>query len=149
MRVDIGYFILYLQYISKNVYCFNNGVLIPVQSTYPSKKVVVIHLININIRQPDCPSLRIEGFPYAEGSTIAEYSSDAIDRGRIQFEDVVSEIPDSDMVVINMSGDLSLFRHSQDILDATASHGIPVILVFNNRERSVPYRGLFTGTDDE
>ena len=108
-----------------------------------------MHLININIRQPDCPSLRVEGFPYPGGSTIAEYSSDSIDRDHSLAESVISEIPDSDMVVINMSGDLSLFGHSQYTLDTAAVHGIPVLLVFNNRERSIPYRGLFTGTDED
>ena len=108
-----------------------------------------MHLININIRQPDCPSLKIEGFPYANGSMITEYSSDAIDRTLSLADKVVSEIADSDMVVINMSGDLSLFRRSQDILDAAAYHDVPVLLVFNNRERSLPYRGLFSGTDED
>lgn len=108
-----------------------------------------LHLININIRQPDCPSLRIEDFPYADGSSITECSSDAIDRDRSLAGELVSEISVSDMVVINMSGDLSLFGCSQDVLDAAASHSVPVLLVFNNRERSLPYRGLFTGTDGE
>ena len=108
-----------------------------------------LHLININIRQPDCPSLRIEDFPYADGSSITECSSDAIDRDRSLAGELVSEISVSDMVVINMSGDLSLFGCSQDVLDAAASHSVLVLLVFNNRERSLPYRGLFTGADGE
>lgn len=102
-------------------------------------------LINIDIRVRDGVSLRgAADFHISNGYGIElhEYSSDSMDRDVRLLDDLVSRIPGTDAITVRITGDFSLFRGWEAVRSCAEENGVPIIVVFNVADQSLPYRSL-------
>ena len=109
-------------------------------------------ITNINIRLKDGSSLLMETQELiSDGNAIDlfESDSDTLDSKPGLFESLMEHIESSDLVIMRISGDTFLFKRYQEFIEKVESTDTSMLMVYTTPDRSVPYRYLFKGTDDE
>ncbi len=108
-------------------------------------------IINIDVRVKDGVSLlteadelRSKGFRI----DVVEYTSDVLDTDKISLDTVLSNVPDTDLILIRLTGEMTLFKKWDILKEEADRYGIPVLMVHNVWSRTLQYKQM-SGLSDE
>ena len=106
-----------------------------------------MRIVNIKVRQPD--GLMLSRSELCDHEAVLECNSDTLDSDHELFSSILDDIEGIDLFIVQVSGDLCLFRGWREIKSSAEIAGVPILVAFNNRDRSMPFRDLFDGTDKD
>ena len=86
-----------------------------------------------------------------EGHDITMYCADSttLDEELTELSDFLEHVKESDILFLSVHGDVSFFRHYDNLREVIESHGISTLLFGCEAPVVLSYRNYFQGSDDD
>jgi cobaltochelatase CobN len=114
--------------------------------------MIGMRMINIDVRVKDGVSLITERNELSsEGHPIdlIEYASDTLDTDSTAMDRILSSVPNTDLIVIRLTGEMTLFKRWEVLKEKADEHSVPILIVHNTPSKTLGYEGLSGLPHDE